>query len=87
MNNRLMILLAIIINFVGINYCSSWNYDTLGPDAWKINYPNACGNGQMQSPINIITAATVYNSSLANIIFNNYSTLINWNVTNNGHTS
>ena len=59
----------------------------MGPDVWKIEYQTSCGNGQKQSPINIITAATAYDSTLADITFNNYSTQIQWNISNNGHTS
>jgi len=59
----------------------------LGPDYWKEEFPNTCGIGQKQSPINIITAATAYDSTLADITFNNYSSQIQWNITNNGHTS
>ena len=79
-------LISLISMRKGIS-CSGWNYDTLGPDVWKIEFPTSCGNGLKQSPINIITASTAYDSKLADITFNNYSTTIQWNVTNNGHTS
>ena len=66
---------------------SHWNYDTLGPDFWKVGYSTSCGNGKFQSPINIISAATAYDSTLARIQFYNYNKVLTWNITNNGHTS
>ena len=76
----------LLVNLVVAVLRAGWNYDILGADVW-IEYPNACGLGQKQSPINIITAATAYDSTLAGIAFKNYSNLIQWNVSNNGHTS
>jgi carbonic anhydrase len=66
---------------------SNWNYDTLGPDFWKVGFSTSCGNGQSQSPINIISAATAYDGTLARIQFYNYNKVFTWNITNNGHTS
>lgn len=80
-----MNLRKLSLNYKGIT-CNSWNYDTLGPDTWKLNYPS-CGSGQKQSPINIISAAAAYDSTLKEISFRNYDQTISWNITNNGHTS
>lgn len=63
-----------------------WNYDTLGPDYWKANFANSCGNGKKQSPINIETRDVVESEQLKPIKFNNYDKEIEWIVTNNGHT-
>jgi len=41
----------------------------------------------MQSPINIISKSASYDETLRAILFINYNTLIQWNITNNGHTS
>lgn len=38
--------------------CQDWNYDVLGPDMWSVFYPTCAGH--FQSPINIKTACTVY---------------------------
>ena len=38
--------------------CQTWNYGVLGPEIWEDLYP-VCG-GRLQSPINILTACTVY---------------------------
>ena len=65
---------------------SYWNYDTFGPDYWKVLQNSQC-NGRMQSPINIITNAATYDRSLSDISFNNYASAIKWNLTNNGFTS
>jgi len=79
-------LFVFCINLIKLTLCADWNYDTLGPDYWKV-IPNSQCNGRMQSPINIITNAAAYDSALSDITFNNYASLITWNLTNNGHTS
>jgi carbonic anhydrase len=37
---------------------NQWNYGQLGPDIWSDYYPLCAG--QSQSPINILTACTIY---------------------------
>jgi carbonic anhydrase len=82
----LIILFSLIKTLQCINN-TEWNYDTYGPSYWNANYPSTCGHGHKQSPINIVIPLTEYDSSLKDIEFNNYHKILNWNVTNNGHTS
>lgn len=51
-----------------------------------MKYPNSCGNGKKQSPINIISKEAVFQKELGEITFNSYDKVIDWNVTNNGIT-
>jgi len=83
MNLKLFIFCIYLIKLLS---CSNivWNYDTLGPDYWKVPYPKC--DGQRQSPINIITKDVVYDSKLKDISFNDYNTLISWNLTNTADT-
>ena len=83
MNFKLFIF---YIYFMKLMYCNnSWNYDTLGPDYWKVQYSKC--SGSMQSPINIISKTAAYNETLVDILFYSYAKLIQWNITNTGHTS
>ncbi|CAF0823543.1 unnamed protein product [Adineta steineri] len=61
-----------------------WNYDEFGPDVWSEKYPT-CG-GQLQSPINILTACTVYKNFTSFIFASGYNEQHNFTLTNNGHT-
>jgi carbonic anhydrase len=61
-----------------------WNYEGNGPDVWSEIYP-ACG-GQLQSPINILTACTVYKNFTPFKLGSGYNENHNFTLTNNGHT-
>ena len=63
-----------------------WNYDTLGPDYWKVKYSEECGFGEKQSPINILTDEVVFSKKLKNINFISYNTPKKYEVINNGYT-
>ena len=52
-----------------------------------MKYPNSCGNGKKQSPINIISKEALFQKELGEISFYDYNKVIDWNVTNNGITS
>ena len=52
-----------------------------------MKYPNSCGNGNKQSPINIISKEALFQKELGEISFYDYNKVIDWNVTNNGITS
>ena len=62
-----------------------WDYLSNGPDYWKVAYAE-CGNGQRQSPINIKTSFVEFDTSLKDLKFSDYDSILNWNLTNNGHT-
>jgi carbonic anhydrase len=61
-----------------------WNYDELGPDVWKDFYPK-CGS-TAQSPINIKTQCTTYQSCLPFQFSSAYNLTQDFLLTNNGHT-
>jgi carbonic anhydrase len=58
------------------------------PANWSVSY-TMCG-GQRQSPIDIDTPHTVYDSELASLTFNGYDTVNGQstivNITNSGHS-
>jgi len=85
----ILILFVSIKNFQCLNNNNNteWNYDSLGTGYWNANYPITCGHGHKQSPIDISIPLTEFDKSLKDISFYNYHEIINWNVTNNGHTS
>lgn len=56
----------------------------IGPDDWA-SVARACGNTK-QSPINIVTKKTVFDSRLTPVQFTGYKDTINTVITNNGHT-
>ncbi len=49
--------LLISLLFISV-HSHPWNYAELGPDIWSDYYPLCAG--QSQSPINILTACTIY---------------------------
>ena len=61
-----------------------WDYNDLGPDVWRDIFP-ACG-GTSQSPINIKTACTAYQSFEPFQFSPAYNTIQNFTLINNGHT-
>jgi carbonic anhydrase len=61
-----------------------WNYGELGPDVWKDLFPT-CG-GNFQSPIDIKTACTIYQSFAPFQFSSAYDLTQDFLLTNNGHT-
>jgi carbonic anhydrase len=61
-----------------------WNYRELGPDVWPDFYPT-CGR-TAQSPINIKTACTIYQSYAPFQFSSAYDLTQDFTLTNNGHT-
>lgn len=62
-----------------------WDYDKHGPNEWHKHFPSASGN--QQSPIDIITAAAQYDSSLQiNPLSIQYSPADDFEIHNNGHS-
>ena len=85
-----LITFLILLHFIIYNSSAikkDWNYDTLGPDYWKVKYSKDCGVGENQSPINIVRNQVIYLSDLKNINFNKYHTPIIYEVKNSGYTS
>lgn len=65
-------------------HINDWDYGEHGPDAWDETYPT-CG-GQVQSPINILTACTVYKNFSSFTFGSGYAEEHHFTLTNNGHT-
>lgn len=68
------VLLVLALNLVS-SEATSWTYkaqDINGPDNWYLNYPD-CG-GQMQSPIDIVEAVSLYDPHQQLFDFSDYST-------------
>jgi carbonic anhydrase len=82
--NGIIIILFFIKNLIGVTNEADWNYESQGPDVWIHQYA-AC-SGLSQSPINLITQNTIFDSSLSPVNFLNYDALLTWNVTNTGRT-
>jgi carbonic anhydrase len=59
-----------------------------GPRVWAATYPQSC-NGTKQSPIDIGSSQTTYDSALGDLTFTNYDTVpagAKVKVGNNGHS-
>jgi len=82
--NKILFILSSIFFLIYADQNQSWNYAENGPDVWSETYPT-CG-GQSQSPINILTACTVYKNFTPFIFGSGYNEEHNFTLTNNGHT-
>ncbi|CAF1186774.1 unnamed protein product [Adineta steineri] len=76
----ILILLTNIRSTTG----ESWNYNNLGPDVWG-DIDSLC-NGRSQSPINIQTACTNYQSFAPFSFQSDYNLTHNFTLLNNGHS-
>jgi carbonic anhydrase len=65
-------------------YSNQWNYGHLGPDIWSDYYPLCAGKSQ--SPINILTACTIYRTYPEWIFNSTHNEKHNFILKNNGHT-
>jgi len=63
---------------------NQWNYGQLGPDIWSDYYPLCAGKSQ--SPINILTACTVYKKFAPFQFTSSYDEKHYFTLKNNGHT-
>ncbi|CAF1639269.1 unnamed protein product [Rotaria magnacalcarata] len=61
-----------------------WNYGEFGPDVWDDEYPSCAGH--YQSPINIRTACTIYQSFEPFHFSQDYNVSHNFTLLNNGHS-
>lgn len=66
------------------NHVHEWNYDENGPDVWSEKFPICAG--QFQSPINILTACTVYKNFTPFEFQSGFTERHNFTLLNNGHT-
>ena len=81
--------LVAFILFYSFDKCLSsddphWDYGALGPDVWSDFYPSCAGTSQ--SPIDIRTACTTYQSYVPFQFSSGYSATQNFTLMNNGHT-
>lgn len=63
---------------------SDWNYNDQGPDVWSEQYPFCAKHAQ--SPINIITACTIYQSFKPFDFSSDYNQLQSFTLKHIGHT-
>jgi len=83
-------LLMAFVCVTGVSFALAadpWSYDINaadGPDHW----PGDCGSGSSQSPINIVTSSTKYDSGLGawNLVNYNNKSAGDFKGSNNGHT-
>ncbi|CAF4788768.1 unnamed protein product [Rotaria socialis] len=61
-----------------------WNYGEFGPDVWDDEYPSCAGRSQ--SPVNIRTACTIYQSFEPFHFAQDYNVSHNFTLINNGHS-
>ncbi len=80
----IVFLFSFVFVVVDADYNLDWNYGDYGPDVWSERYPT-CG-GQLQSPINILTACTMYRNFTPFLFGSDYSEQHNFTLRNNGHT-
>ena len=76
--------LIISLSWIGSSISVQWNYDEQGPDVWSDEYPSCAG--QAQSPIDIRTACTTYQSFPSFEFSTGYNEVQNFTLINNGHT-
>ncbi len=80
---RLFVMPSLLLLLHRIN-CQIWNYEQLGPDVWSDTYP-LCAS-RSQSPINIRTTCTTYQSFPTFRFSSAYNLTYDFTLTNNGHT-
>ena len=73
-----------LVNCLSWTGSSGWDYFSNGPNIWFKMFDQC--NENEQSPINIITKYTVYDSNLPRLKFLNYKKLIYWNVSWNNNS-
>lgn len=73
----------IVFLFIPI-YANQWNYGHLGPDVWSEFYPLCAGKSQ--SPINILTACTIYKDFKPFKFIGKQTEKHYFTIKNNGHT-
>ncbi len=86
MYRHIICVVFVLFNSIDISLSDGphWNYDEYGPDVWKDLYP-ACG-ATAQSPINIKTQCTTYQSYSPFQFSTAYNLAQDFTLINNGHT-
>jgi carbonic anhydrase len=82
-----IVFVAVVLFYsihISLSFDPHWNYRELGPDVWKDFYPT-CGS-TAQSPINIKTQCTTYQSYLPFQFSSAYNLTQYFLLKNNGHT-
>ncbi|CAF0865734.1 unnamed protein product [Rotaria sordida] len=80
----LIVFILLCLIHTSLSDASHWDYGHVGPEVWEDSYP-IC-QGKVQSPINILTACTVYNAFPAFQFSPATNATQNFTITNNGHT-
>ncbi|CAF3332999.1 unnamed protein product [Rotaria socialis] len=89
--NRCVSVMHHVLRFISffflVTYAThehDWDYGENGPDVWHERYPNCAG--QLQSPIDILTACTTYKNFTPFTFGAGYNEEHNFTIRNNGHT-
>lgn len=77
-------VLCFMLIIAGCVQCNDWDYHERGPDVWSEMYPECAG--QSQSPINILTACTIYKDFPPFSLSANFNSTLNFTLTNTGNT-
>ena len=83
MFKNLVIILTIIIITCKCQ-SSAWDYEKFGPDVWSKTFSKCAG--QSQSPVNIKTACTSWQTFESFHFPSSYNKTVNFTLYNNGHT-
>jgi carbonic anhydrase len=78
------VFVGLILFHSSLSADHNWNYGNLGPDVWPDFNPTCAGTAQ--SPINIKTACTIYESYEPFQFSSGYDLTQDFTLTNNGHS-
>ena len=81
---KLFVCISAVVILVHFTIAQNWNYDTLGPEVWSDLF-HECGRTS-QSPINIRTSCTVYQSYDPFQFSSSYRQVFNFTLVNDGTT-
>ena len=79
-----LIFIYLLLTNINLIISESWNYHDLGPDTWSETYPSCAAHSQ--SPINVQTACTTYQSFTPFNFSPDYYIYHNFTLLNNGHS-
>lgn len=78
-----LIFIFLLLTRVYHIICQNWDYHQLGPDTWSDFYPKCAG--QFQSPIDIKTACTIYQTFTPFQFSSEYNLTYNFTLLNEGN--
>jgi carbonic anhydrase len=81
---QFFISISVLVNIICSTTDENWDYGKLGPDVWNDAYPSCAGRSQ--SPINIRTACTTYQTFTPFYFSSAYTQTHNFMLINNGNT-